>query len=71
MGPESYNLPDHPVIRNLEMTGYPDGREPEYPHCPLCGAECEEIYKAGDMTVGCDSCLRKVNAWQCDECFPD
>ena len=40
MGPESYNLPDHPVIRNLEMTGYPDGQEPEYPHCPLCGAEC-------------------------------
>lgn len=71
MGPESYNLPDHPVIQNLEMTGYPDGREPEYPHCPLCGAECEEIYKAGDVIVGCDSCLRKVNAWQCDECFPD
>ena len=33
MGPESYNLPDHPMIRNLEMTGYPDGQEPEYPHC--------------------------------------
>lgn len=30
MGPESYNLPDHPMIRNLEMTGYPDGQEPEW-----------------------------------------
>lgn len=71
MGPEIYNLSEHPVIRNLEHTGYPDGREPEYPHCPLCGAECDEIYKAGDVIVGCDVCLRKVNAWQCDECFPD
>ena len=34
MGPEIYNLPDHPMIRNLEMTGYPDGQEPEYPALP-------------------------------------
>lgn len=31
-----YNdIPDHPVIRNMEATGYPDGKEPDYPHCPV------------------------------------
>ena len=30
-----HDLPDHPIIRNLERTGYPDGKEPRYPHCPV------------------------------------
>lgn len=38
-----YDIPDHPVIRNLEATGYPDGKEPDYPHCPFCGEECETM----------------------------
>lgn len=32
-------IPDHPVIRNMKATGYPDGKEPQYPHCPVCGKE--------------------------------
>ena len=39
------DLPDHPVIRNMERTGYPDGVTPEEPHCPLeamrSGRDCE------------------------------
>lgn len=72
MRPDIYNLPDHPVIRNMEMTGYPNGSEPEYPHCPVCSAECDEVYKAKDGTiVGCDMCLQRLNAWQCDSCFQE
>lgn len=41
----SLDLPDHPVIRNMERTGYPDGREPGIAHCPICGKECETIYR--------------------------
>ena len=41
----NYDLPDHPVVQNLERTGYPDGKEPHYPRCPICGEECETIYK--------------------------
>lgn len=27
-----YNdVPDHPVIRNMERTGYPDGKSPDTP----------------------------------------
>ena len=40
-----YDIPDHPVIRNMERTGYPEGKEPTYPHCPVCGEECDTIYK--------------------------
>lgn len=56
------NFPDHPVIRNTEMTGYPDGKAPDYPKCPICGAEAEEFYKNicnGDI-VGCEDCVGKV-----------
>ena len=55
----SYDLPDHPVIQNMERTGYPNGKEPEYPRCPICGEECEDIYKDKDLNiVGCDICIK-------------
>ena len=64
------NIPDHPVIRNLERTGYPDGKAPRYPRCPICDGECEEIYKNTELdVVGCDLCLRPVDAWECSECY--
>lgn len=54
-----YDMPDHPVIRNCELTGYPDGKTPSWPRCPVCGDECSEIYydKDGDI-IGCDCCAR-------------
>ena len=67
-----YDIPDHPVIRNLEATGYPDGKEPDYPHCPFCGEECETMYinRYGSY-VGCDVCVEASNAWDVPDCFPD
>lgn len=66
------SIPDHPAVRNCELTGYPDGREPDYPHCPVCGAECEFIYRAEDSEiVGCDHCILAIDAWEVPECFPD
>lgn len=55
---------DHPVVRNLMETGYPDGKEPDYPICPVCFEECEDIYmdKYGDV-FGCDRCVRCKDAW--------
>lgn len=67
-----YDVPDHPIIQNMERTGYPDGKEPEYPHCPICGEECETLYvdKYG-VAVGCDMCINKHDAWERNECFSD
>ncbi len=67
-----YDLPDHPVIRNLERTGYPDGREPVYPRCPVCGDECETVYRNKNYEiVGCDCCVRTDEAWEVEDCFPE
>jgi len=66
----SNQLPDHPVIRNLQATGYPDGIYPEIPHCPICDEECDTVYTNlyGEI-VGCDECIGTANAWEvlCDE----
>lgn len=66
------DIPDHPVIRNMERTGYPDGKEPTYPHCPVCGEECETINKNryGEI-VSCDVCGTATDAWEVPECFPE
>lgn len=62
---------DHPVIENMERTGYPDGKEPTYPHCPVCGAECDTIYKCKTEIVGCGDCVTQSDAWGISECFPE
>ena len=64
-------LPDHPVIANLIRTGYPDGKEPTYPRCPICGEECETLYEDRAGTVfACDNCVSTKDAWDAEECFP-
>ena len=60
---------DHPLVANALRTGYPHG-EPTYPHCPVCGSECEEIYFDQYGTIcGCDECTQKKSAWEVEECF--
>ncbi len=55
---------DCPEVANALRTGYPHG-EPDYPHCPVCEAETDTFYKNqyGDI-VGCEECLRRVDAWE-------
>lgn len=59
-------VPDHPVIQNLERTGYPDGREPEEIRCPVCGSiNGETFYTTRDRTiVGCEICLTARPYWE-------
>ena len=66
------DVPDHPIVRNMERTGYPDGKEPVSPHCPICGEECETIYREryGGLYVGCNVCVETKDAWEVSDCFP-
>ena len=67
-----YDIPDHPVIRNMERTGYPGGKDPVYPRCPVCGEECETIYKDRfGRCVGCDVCMETKDAWDYAPCFDE
>ena len=65
------NIPDHPVIRNMEATGTPDGKEPVYPHCPICGKDCETVIVKDGAVVCCDECGDFKDAWEVQECFPE
>lgn len=66
------SFPDHPIIRNCEATGWPDGKEPRQPVCPICGQECETIYTDTlGIIEGCDGCLTAKDAWEEPECFPE
>lgn len=31
--------------------------KPDYPCCPICGQECETIYKIDNEIVGCENCV--------------
>ena len=60
---------EHPDITAAERTGYPAGREPFWPVCPICGNETDTFYKTvrGDFgvngIVGCDLCIITADAW--------
>jgi hypothetical protein len=57
---------DAPDIRRTEATGYP--RRVSWPRCPVCGEECEKIYKdAYGAVFGCENCVEAVDAWEWSE----
>lgn len=65
-------IPDDPIIRAMERYGVPpylaDAKEPI---CPLCGSECQTIYKADGEIVGCDNCVDSFDAYDEEACFPE
>lgn len=50
---------------------YIDPRYYKSPVCPVCGEECETIYKSNDNgeVVGCDQCIIAVDSvvWEAEE----
>ena len=67
-----FEAPENPVIANLMATGYPDGKEPIYPRCPICNGLCQTIYRTerGEI-VGCDCCLTEHDAWEDVPYYPE
>lgn len=59
-------LPDDPIISRAMRYGPP---EDEPPRCPICGDECQTVYKdkCGDI-VGCDECLTACDAYEEEAC---
>ena len=53
------NLPDHPIIRNMEQTGFPNGIPPKETHCPVCGADQPLLlyFNLLGEIVACDDCV--------------
>ena len=55
----SYLIPDDPIVRSMERTGFPPWlQEDSHELCPVCGQLCETIYTYQDgSVVGCENCL--------------
>lgn len=54
---------DHPDIERLMQTG--ESGEGKYPKCKVCGQECSTIIRdRAGFLVGCDQCIREVDAWE-------
>lgn len=46
--------------------------DPLFPICPICGKECETIYRDTDYQIlGCDKCVQEREAWEIPDCFPE
>lgn len=65
-------IPEMPCVARAERTGYPSLRIRRWPECPVCGAETDLLYRDmdGDV-VGCEACVRTVDAWEECECFQE
>lgn len=64
------DIPDHPIVRNMMLTGFPDGLEPKSYICPRCGQECYEYYVAeNEKVVGCEKCITMYYAEDWEEDF--
>ena len=55
-------LPDAPWIVDAELNGLP---EVPVVKCPVCGAECEEIYfyRGSRDALGCDRCIDSMDSY--------
>ena len=58
-------IPDDPIIRCIEQTGYPPWISDKEPVCPVCHEGCDTFYRddSGDI-VGCNNCLTAYDAWE-------
>lgn len=57
---------EHPIITNMERTGYPDGIEPDWPKCPVCDSDADTFYysKSSHEVVGCENCIWTQESWE-------
>ncbi len=62
----------HPQISNALRTGWPTGKAPDEPACPICGENCSSIFRDrwGNI-LGCEDCVKSEDAWEAAECFPE
>lgn len=59
--------------RGLGAGSYPNAPDsPDPPRCPVCGADCEWVYKYKHLEiVGCDVCLSPTDAYSQRECYKE
>lgn len=57
-------VPDHPEIVCIQLTGYPSYmQESNAPHCEICGVEMDEgeVYEDAHYDCLCEECLLDIH----------
>lgn len=55
-------IPERDDIRNAEIYGYP--KPPKEYICPWCLKICDTIYTRDGVAVGCDQCMKVLEAFE-------
>lgn len=50
---------------------YKEPEEEDVYYCPCCGEECEEFFTANGKILGCENCVRPVDAWEWEADYED
>lgn len=55
---------EHPDITRMNRYGTLAKGEEKEPVCPVCGKDCESFYKHEHEILGCDRCIKIVDAFE-------
>lgn len=56
------NIPNEYGVARCLCSGY--ARLVKFPKCPECGHETDRFYKCDGDIIGCDNCVKEVDAWE-------
>lgn len=58
--------PDNPIIKNYELTGYPERNEPKMLKCPICKMDTNWVYRNtySFEIVGCEWCTKLIDFYE-------
>lgn len=51
--------------------GGPEEKEEETYYCPCCGEECEQFYYSDGKIIGCENCVKSIDAWEWESDYED
>jgi hypothetical protein len=55
---------EHPDITMMNRYGTLNLKEEKPVFCPVCGEECDTLFKRDGETVGCEMCIEEVDAYE-------
>ena len=55
---------EHPDITRMNRYGTLATEDEKEPVCPVCGKECDTLFKRNGEVVGCEMCVKAVDAYE-------
>lgn len=55
---------EHPDITRMNIFGTLSNEDEIEVFCPICGEQCDTLFKRDGEIVGCEMCVEKVDAYE-------